>query len=230
MLGYLKIILTGLGLILIVIGVGGLLLSTRMGGLTAGIVENRLSQAFDAPVEVGNIQLAPLTQSIIVDRFILENPPEFKRGTAIQSERVRISFDARTLFNPAPVVREIVFEDAVIFYRYEKGRGINMVRLFERASANTEDAPDFVVNEIRCENSEVHFSTNVVPLPRVGLDLVNVRLRDLNDGAPITSRQAAALFLRSVLMETLTLGGLLDPVLDPIRERFRDMRAYEPAS
>ena len=229
MFGYLKIVLTGLGLVLIVIGVGGILLTTRMGGLTAGMVETRLSQAFDAPVEIGGVQLAPLTQSIIVDRFVLENPPDFKRGTAIQSERVRIAFDGRTLFNPAPVVREVVFEDAVIFYRYEKGRGINMVRLFDRANENLENGSAFVVNEIRCENSEVHFSTNVVPLPRVGLDLVTVRLRNLNDGQPITSRQAAALFLRSVLMETLTLGGLLDPVLDPIRERFRGLRAYEPA-
>lgn len=230
MFGYVKIFLTGLGLVLIIIGVGGILLMTRTAGLATGLVENRLSQAFDAPVDVGGIQLAPLTQSILVDRFVLENPPEFKHGTAIQSERVRITFDGRTLFNRAPVVREVVFEDAVIFYRYETGRGINMVRLFERANANLENAPAFVVKEIRCENSEVHFSTNVVPLPRVGLDLVTVRLRNLNGGEPITSRQAAALFLRSVLMETLTLGGLLDPVLNPIRNRFRDLREYEPAS
>ena len=60
-------------------------------------------------------------------------------------------------------------------------------------------------------------SANFIPGPDVVLNVVTIRLENLENGAPITTAEATSIFLRSVLVETLSIKGLLRPIFNKIR-------------
>lgn len=229
----LKAVCTITGLVLIVLGVGGLFFLTQLDTFAKDAVQDALAQVFPSPVQFESIAFSPINQVMEVQGVSLASPENFKNEPAVQIERVLIEFDVTTIFEEAPVIRRIVLEGTRIYYRHEIGEGTNIGKLAKKAAENTGD-PDrrtFVIKELLCENAKVSFSTNLVPKSRVPLNLATIHLEDLEDQPPMTSKRVAAVFLKSVIVETLTLKGLLKPLLHPLKkdvEELETKKAEEP--
>ena len=201
--------MTAVGFVLILIGIGALLLFRELEVQARDRLEAVLADAFTAPVQIRRIDFSPWTRTLDLKGVVVSNPTGFKQGTAFESKRIRLDVAPKTLFS-TPVVRQAVVEDADIYYRYEIGEGFNIEKLTERAeSFNETTTGGFLLEEIRCEDAKVHFSTNLIPKAQVGMDLVNVTIRDINDHGPVTARKAAAIFFKSLALEIVTLKGAI---------------------
>ena len=206
-----KLVMTATGMVLIVVGVAAILLLPYAESVLRQRLERILAEAVGAPVHIDAISFSPLKQCLDLNGFTIDNPEGFKKGAAFVSERIRLEFDPRSLFDRAPVIRDTRIEGAEIFYRHEIGKGVNIKKLSEHADAflATERNRRFVLEEVHCDNAKVHFSTNLIPKARIGLNLVNLSLKNVADAHPITALDATAIILRSITHEVLTLRGLL---------------------
>ena len=55
--------------------------------------------------------------------------------------------------------------------------------------------------------------------------MIHVQLEDLDQARPVSGHDIAFIFLQTALKEVVTLGGLLDPVLQPLRKELDDLTA-----
>jgi uncharacterized protein involved in outer membrane biogenesis len=213
----LKFGMTALGLLLILIGVAAIVAYTQIDRFGYPLMADALSEAFGQKVSIGAVRFAPMRQSLIIEDMSVANPPAFKDGDAIHCDKVEIVLDPKTVFAQTPVIRKLEIEGADIYYRHEVKDGVNIAQMMRDADAAREQKRRFYVRELAAENAEVHFSTNLIPIGQVGLNVVNVRLKDLAEGEAIGTGKIVSVFLRSVIVETLTLKGLLTPLIAPLR-------------
>lgn len=228
MLSVLKFTMTGVGLVLIVIAIGAILFSTQVGKIGTRAVSSQLKEAFASEIEIGSVAVSPFRRAIEVRDFALLNPPDFKEGPAFTCKKLTVEFDLSTIFSDAPVIEELVIDGAEIHYRHEIGEGTNigtLARLAEEKSAE-DSSTAFVIKHLVCKNAKVSFSTNLIPKVHMGLDMVTVDLTDIHGAMAITNHETASIFLRSLIKETLTLKGLLKPLMRPLR---KDAEAAEEA-
>ncbi|MEK7794622.1 MAG: hypothetical protein AAB353_08835 [Candidatus Hydrogenedentota bacterium] len=213
----LKFGMTAVGLLLILIGVAAIVAYTQVDRFGYPLMADALSEAFGQDVSIVAIRFAPMRQSLIIEGMSVANPPAFKDGDAIQCDNVEVFLDPKTMFAQTPVIRKLQIEGADFYYRHELNDGINITQIMRNAEAARENKRLFYVKELVAENAEVHFSTNLVPIGQVGLNVVNVHLKDLAEGNAIGAGKVVSVFLRSVIVETLTLKGLLNPLIAPLR-------------
>ena len=221
----LKTAMTGLGLVLILAGIGAILVFTQVDALAKGIVIRGLDEVFPSAVDFDSIVFSPIHQSMEIHGFTLANPDKFKQGPAIKCERVVVEMDAKTIFDKTPVIKKIVFEGAEIYYRYELGHGTNIGRLAkiaDKADDNPKE-PSLIIQELRCEDAQVHFTTNLLPRREMDIDLVSIRLEDLDTDPPIPTRRLASIFLKSLLSETLSIKGVKKSDLEAVREEIAEL-------
>ncbi len=82
---------------------------------------------------------------------------------------------------------------------------------------------EWVIEELRCNGAKVHVSANLLPFTSLSLNLAPFKLEELTEGRkPAGIPKVAGIFVRSIMLETLTLKGLLRPVLKPLVSRLRD--------
>lgn len=213
--------MTTVGLVLIMIGIGGLVVYTQAERFTAKSIAEMLSSSFDSRAEVGSISIAPTKKALILHNVKLKNPAKFKDGDALTSERVIVKLDPFSLLGKSPTIEQLTFINTVIHYRYEVFQGTNIGKLakqFESISENDSATPQFVIQNVRCKDAKVEFSTNLIPKANVDLNLVTVELNDLENEEPINAAKASSIILRSLIKETLTLKGLLSPIMKQLRK------------
>lgn len=209
----LKIAMIAIGLTLIVTAVCVLLLGPHLERLTARTLEGVLSEVFGSSVSIGGVAVSPSTRTLDLHDVSLANPEGFKEGPAIESKRVRLSLQWPSIFSETPVVRSAVLEGADIHYRYQIGKGTNLARLEELAKKNaaTRGPSPFSIGEISCEEAKVHLSTNLIPLTSLGVDLVDVSLKEADDKKTFSAGTALANFVGSTANEIASISGLLLP-------------------
>jgi len=231
-----KVAIAGLGVTLILIAVVLLVVSARLDILTKAGLELRLSYIFMADVTVGEVDVSLLRQTIDIRDLTVSNPADFRKGTAMELGRVAVRYDGRSFFSITPTVKKVKVEDAQIHLRYELGDGTNLGRLVENVS-QLESAEEgksgrgevnnpawsavaepsglrrtLVVEEYACQGAKVRLSTNLIPLSSMSLTIAPFRLCELTAGKPVSIPRLALIFVRSVMIETLSLDGLLSPV------------------
>lgn len=217
---FIKAAFTALGILLILIGVLAILLIGTAGRIAKDTIGDALSEAFTTPIDYEAIILSPAQWSAEIRGFSVANPKNFKEGPAIECGLIRIEFEPTTLFSKSPVIRHLLIEGADLYYRHEAGEGTNIGQLAEDAeNQQATTTRRVIIRHLRCEDAKVHFSTNLIPKTRINLPLVTIDLENIHDNNPITTRQATAIFLRSALLETVTLKSLLKPLVNSIRRR-----------
>ena len=246
---FFRVAVIAVGTLLIVVAVGVLLFITQADTVAKGVIERALTQVTDVPANVDSVRILPLDQSIEIRGLTLLNPKPFKAGPAIRVERIRLRLDLKTWFSRTPTIRQILVQGADLRVRYRLGEGTNLGRLARRAGGDeAEPAPEekagtdenpgseagaaspearaFMIKELRCENAKVSIGTNIIPLASVGTELASFTLADLGD-KPITTGKITAIFLRTALKQTLSLNGILKPVMFLIRKELGNLPADE---
>jgi len=217
--------LTAVGLLLIMTGIGGLVVYTQAERFTSRFIAEMLSSSFDSRAEIGSISIAPTKKALILHNVKLKNPAKFKEGDALTSERVIVKIDPFSLLRKSPVIEQLTFLDTVIHFRYEVFQGTNigkLARQFESISDNDSATPRFIIQNVRCKNAKVEFSTNLIPKANIDLNLVTIELNNLDNEEPINAAKASSIILRSLIKETLTLKGILSPIMKQLRKESGD--------
>lgn len=219
MISFLKFLLTGVGLTLILMGVGAILLVTQVQKYATRSIEQALADVYGAKVQVETISVLPLKRRIELRGFRLANPSGFKEGIAVEIDSINLDFDWWSVAKRLPVVREMVLKGTDIHYVYKLGKGTNIRVLAEEAETNASvsSGPRLVVEKLVCRDARVHFSTNLTPNKDIDLTMVNVEVSNLEDRNALSPGKIVSIFLRSIIKETLTLKGLLNPLIDKIR-------------
>lgn len=231
MAGCFKFGMTGIGIVLILIAVACVLMVTEADSFFKGAIERAMGYAANVEVRLERVRVLPLQQSIEIEDLALHNPPGFKDKDAIRIGRIVVRFEAKTLFSRAPVIRYVLLEQAEVNLRYKIGEGTNLHALAkaaaERGNAQDRNAPagarrTFEIRELRCEKAKISLSTNLVPLLSPGVKLASFSLDDFGD-KPVRTGEIMSIFLRTVLKETLTLKGLLNPVTSLLRKEVDEL-------
>jgi hypothetical protein len=239
----LKIIIAAIGLVLILVAIGALLAATQIEKAAKTGIEGTLSHVFMTDVTVESVELSALGQSLDIRGLHVKNPATFKTAAAMEFKRVLVEVDGKTLFSRTPTIKRVLIKEPIMHLRYELAEGTNLGMLAKHAGrlAEAEDSQDetpekpakeeepgarigFRVEELRCEGAKVALSTNLIPLSGVELDVADFTLNNLSKDRPVTTAETCAIFIRSLLRETLSVKGLLRPVADRIRKE-----THEPA-
>lgn len=216
---------TALGLLLIMLGIGGLVVYTQTEKFASRSMSEILTDSFAATAEVGSISVAPTKKALILHDVVLKNPTGFKEGDAVTSKRVIVQVDPFTLMSATPVIECLTFLDTEVHYRYEALQGTNIGRLAKQLKKFSEVDPTpvtFKVKHLRCKDANVKFSTNLIPMGKMDLNLMTVEMDELDNDSAISPSEMGAIFLRGVIKETLTLNGLLSPLVKQLRKESDD--------
>jgi len=218
MIGPLKFMLTSLGLMLIAIGIGFIVLTAQAERFVTKSTAEILTDTFDSTAYIDHIAVSPTDRSLILHEFTLSNPRSFKEGQALTAERIVLQFDPASLLSKTPVIEKMTLENVRIQYRLEIPDGTNIGTLANTLEERSQrdGARKFIVKKLVCRDAQVEFTTHFVP-DSIGMNLVTIELDNPQSGESVSAAGLASIFLRSVIKETLTLKGLLSPVLPQLR-------------
>ena len=153
-------------------------------------------------------------------------PPGGRPNPPSTFNSVLVNFDAKSIFSDKPRIPSIEIRGATVNLRYDLDRGINLDQLAKAAAKHASGEPihalgrRFQVDACRCRDVKLCLAGGLLPGKMVNLDLAPFSLEDLAK-KPVSIGEATGIFLRSVLTETLTLKGLLNPVRDKIQAELR---------
>lgn len=211
-----RLIMIIIGLSLIGTAVGAVLLRGQLENLTRQRYAAKLGHVFNSDVRIERIRIVPLERGVELLNVEVDNPPGFKQGPAIQCRRILLRPELRTIFSPTIVFENILVDGVSLDLRFELGKGSNLGALTKQAAnlAETQQGGRMVVvKEFACKNAAMKISSNVTPIP-FSMEIAPFKLKELREDRPLNTPKLTAVFLRSLLMETLTLKGLLRPVFD----------------
>jgi hypothetical protein len=225
----LKFGLTSLGLILILIGVGGLVVGKQSERFVTKFITEIMSDAFSSAAHIDHVSIDPANRALVIHEFSLENPTSFKDESAFFSETINVKLDLETIFSKSPVIESLEIQGAVFRYRVEIPDGSNIGTLAKQLEAGkTKESKQFIVKELKCADAQIEFSTNMMPKAHMDLNLVTVDLKDLDNQKPVTTGQITSLFFKSVIKETVTLKGLLNPLINTLKKESKTEPAIIP--
>ncbi|MBX7255828.1 MAG: hypothetical protein K1Y02_05665 [Candidatus Hydrogenedentes bacterium] len=235
----LKFIVTSIGLVLILIGLGVILIGTRFdSGLKRGI-ERGLGYVYDTEVTVDEVSVVWSKEAIEIGGLTIYNPKEFKKGEAMRFASILVQLDLPTVFSETPTIKEISVVDARINLRHEAGVGTNLGKLDENASRLrgkplASDAPKsakhaYIVRRLKCDGAMLALSSNVLPISSLELAIEPFEMTDLGSDSPVSTADLCVLFMRNVLKEGISVKGILKPMADVISKELQRFRGETPA-
>lgn len=215
--------LTSIGVFLVVVGIAIVFGKPQAENAFRRSMESELSEAFGTPVAITDVRLSLLRRAVRIESVAVANPSLFRNEPAFTCEQILVKLDPLTLLTRAPRLHRVEFNDAVVNYRYKAGTGTNIALLTESleryATANSGDR-EYRVELLEATGAKVNFSTNLVPLAKVGMRVVNVRRENLHEATPLSDVQVARVLLLSVIREAVTLNGIVDPLIEGVKELF----------
>lgn len=228
MKGCLKPAVTLVGIGLILGAVASLLLASQADTYLKWGVEKAVTRAAGTPAHINRFQILPVRQCILIEGLALDNPAGWKAEPALEIKSVLVNLDAKSLFSENPRIPSVEIRGATVNLRYDLARGLNLTQLAKSAPKPAPAKPiqalgrRFQVDACHCRDVKVCLAGGLLPGKIVNLDLAPFTLQDLAN-KPVSLGEATGIFLRSVLTETITLKGLLNPVREKIQAELRQL-------
>jgi hypothetical protein len=223
----LKTGMIAVGLFLISIAVALVLLAKPAGGYGKSYLEQQLGHVFGTDAHIEKIQVIPVKRGIELRGVSLDNPPEFKAGSAITLESVFVRPDLRTLFSPIIRIQEIRIANTEAKLQFNPGEGTNLGQLSRHAAdlAAAAQNPEnkspvsrkLQIDTLTCNGAKITVRSIATAGIPVDFRVEPFTLKNLGDGDAVSFAKASSITLRSLLMETITINGLLRPVVDLLR-------------
>lgn len=220
-----------IGLLLIGIAVVPVLLHTPLEAYARSRIEQRLGHIFGSDAHVRELRLVPAKRGIELLGVTIDNPPSFEPGPAVICERMFVSPNFRTLFSRVLVVDEVTLNGTSADLHYRAREGTNLGLLSKQAAdlaaaqqtLAAQDASERMLKIKKLTCSGVRMTIRGVATAGIPLTLrvEPFTLHNLGDGKSVSFAKASSIFLRSLLMETITLKGLLRPVVELLREEVK---------
>lgn len=221
MKGAIKFIMISVGLLLIGIAVAAIVFREQAAGLARARIARKVSHVFGTEADLARISVAPLKRALVLHELVVNNPPEFKAGNAVRCRRLSLVPDWRTVFQQTLTIHEMRLEGTEIGLRYETGRGTNLGRLAQHALDLAETDPPgrrLRVERLVCEEARLRLDSNLTPKSPIPLRLAAFDVENLEKGEGISAAKLSSILMRSLVLEVVTLKGLLRPVAGLLRE------------
>ncbi len=221
MRAFLKFSAIGLGLLLLAIAAAAILLAPRAEEWGRAHIETELGNLFATNATIDDLRIRWLRRGFELTGVAIDNPPSFKAGPAITCESVLVRWDLARLFSPAPTIREIKVDGIELLLRHEIGEGTNIGRLAKEAAAlaeaqagesGTGASRRLVVKDFSGVNGKIRLTSNLVLGLPISMKIPEFTLKDVTKGESMPVARVSAIFLKSLLIEAVTLKGLLRPV------------------
>jgi len=216
MRSFFKFVLTGIGLVLILIGVGALLVFTQAHDFFSARIGNVMSEAFDTKASISGLRISVRRHALVLKDFTLANPPGYPEENALACAQVYVVMSPKTLISREPVVELLDLQGATIRIHHKMGSGSNLGALAETLAA-ADGRVQFTVETLRCTGGNVYLSSNLVPGADVPYSLSKVEIKNLDSGKPVNAAKSTAIFLRTVLADVVTFKGIGASIMDAIR-------------
>ncbi len=216
MTGIFKFFLTGIGLVLILIGVAALLVFTQAHDFLSHRVGTVMSDAFGTTAHVGGVRVSLRRRAIVLQQFRLANPPGFDKGDALTCAQVYAVLSPKSLISREPVVELLDLQGTKIYSQHQLGKGTNLGALSQQL-AQAPGRFSFKVETLRCQDGQLYLSSSLLPGASVPIPLSKIEIHDLDSGKPVNAAKSTAIFLRTVLTDVLTLKGLGASIYDAIK-------------
>lgn len=217
----LKFIMIAVGLALIGLTLAAIVFSIRFEDVLRAEAQDRLSHILGVDVTLESIRLAPVHKGVKIMGLTVENPPSFKQGSAVVCERVVIMPQLRSVFSRTPTIKKIVMEGTRVNLRYEVGEGTNLGHLSKQARnlAETQGgktgwfgARQIRVREFTCSGAKMQIRSMLTAEVPISLNIAPFTIEELSEDTPVSPAKLSSIVLRSLVMEVITLKGLLRPV------------------
>ncbi|MBI4557974.1 MAG: hypothetical protein HY706_10365 [Candidatus Hydrogenedentes bacterium] len=221
-----RFLLIALGLFLVLFALAGLLLMMQADAVLKARVEHTLSRVYGTKCSVARLEIRPWTGQFIAHNVEIANPAPFPEGTAVRLGHVSVHCDLLTLLSATPTVSEARVSDATVALRYQVGSGTNLLTLARRADelAGADSSTPlrrarrkWLIKDLRCENTTVNLSTNLIPMSSLELEVAPFTVNNVGDHRALTTAQIGAIFIRNLLNETVSVKGLLRPIVEALR-------------
>lgn len=219
MRSFFKFVLTGIGLVLILIGVAALLVFTQAHDFFSARVGNVMSEAFDTKASISGIRVSVRRHALVLKDFTLANPPGFPEENALTCAQVYVVISPKTLISREPVVELLDLQGATIRVHHKAGTGSNL-GVLANTLASAEGRVSFTVETLRCANGQIYLSSSLIPGAEMPYPLSKVEIKNLGSGKPINAAKSTAIFLKTVLTDVVTLKGIGASVIDAIKGEF----------
>ncbi len=213
------------GFVLIAVAAAAIFITMRFEGVFRDQVEARISESLGVAAGIDHIRLAPARLGIELRGVRLKNPPEFKEDQAIECERILIQPDLRTVFSETIAINEIILNGLRINLRYRPGEGTNLGQISRQAAQHAEPASGakaprrrVLVKEVKSSGGTFEARSNLSLGVPVSLHIEPFAIKSVGGGQPVSPAKLTSIVLRSLVMEAVTLKGLLRPVVELLRK------------
>ncbi|MFO7976911.1 MAG: hypothetical protein R6V12_20050 [Candidatus Hydrogenedentota bacterium] len=228
-----KTLTIGIGIVLILIAVLLILAATQLKTVAHTGIERSLGIAFLTDVTVEDVDIGLREGHIEMRNLVVGNPASFRTGSAMELETVVVDIELRTIFSRTPTIRQITVKGANVNLRHELTDGTNLTMLARHASRFSRDAEngetesrpglpeglgrEFIIKELACEEVTVAMSSNLIPKSGLKVNVAPFTLTEISQDHPVSTAEVSALFIRSLIKQTLSTKGLLRPIADLLR-------------
>ncbi len=225
--------MVGAGILLILVAVLLILAATQLKTVVRSGIEKSLSIAFLTDVTVQDVDIKLHEGHIEIHNLVVNNPASFRAGPAMEFGTVIADVELKTLFSRTPTITRVVVKDAYVNLRHELAEGANLLMLarhagrFSKSEGNGEDgsataAPDgsgreYIIKELYCETTTVAMSSNIIPKSGLKVEVEPFTLTGISQERPVSTAEISAIFIRSLIKQTLSTKGLLRPIADMLR-------------
>ncbi|HPO14962.1 MAG TPA: AsmA family protein [Candidatus Hydrogenedentes bacterium] len=223
----LKTVMIPVGLLLLAIAVATLLASTQIEDMIRSRLQDRITHILGTDLRVANINILPARLGIELQDLTIKNPPEFKQGDVLLCHRILVRPDWRTLFSRTIVIKEIILNGMAVNLRYKVGEGTNLGYVRKQAAALAETQPPqpggrmLLVKAVRSGTIDFHISSILTAELPLALHVEPFTLNNVGEGQPISTAKLASIITRSLMMEALTLKGILRPAVNLLRDEIQ---------
>lgn len=229
----LKTLMIVTGILLILIAVVVILAATQLKTVAHTAIERSLGIAFLTDVSVEDVAIGLREGHIEIQNLVVGNPASFRTGSAMELETVVVDIDVKTIFSRTPTISQITVTGANVNLRHELTDGTNLTMLARHASRFSTDAEvgakesdsseaeglgrKFIIKELVCEDVTVAMSSNLIPKSGLNVDVAPFTLTEISEDHPVSTAELSAVFIRSLIKQTLSTKGLLRPIADLLR-------------
>lgn len=196
-----KKIAIGIGVLVVLIAVGLYVLLSNLDGLIKTALERYGSEATQAEVTVGAVDLSATSGTGSISQLTIGNPKGFSAPTAFSLGEVKIGADVSTLTNDTVLIKEIIIDAPQVTYEMgpsgsnletlQKNVSAYAAKMGGGASSSAPSAPSssapagagaekkLIIESLVVRDGRVSASHAAVPGQSVNSDLPTIQLRDI---------------------------------------------------
>lgn len=207
-----------LGFIIILILALAFIVTSTYEMVAKSSLEKMASKALQTKVDIGSLDISPFSGNASLVNIRIQNPNGFSDKKILELPYLYASIDLNTVFSDTVIINEIRSEDMVInFELNENGSNLNALQnninrgeklvASEEKEAAQEGKPQkrVIISELRMNGSKLHAS--IAQQEALSVDINNIYLQNIGEGSTVTTQEAIAIVLQSVVKSAMTASS-----------------------